>query len=107
MDSFKDGRSAVMVATDISARGLDIQGVTHVINLDIAEDPVYYLHRAGRTGRQGAKGTVISIISPYEEKKLKAFQKTLGVEFERVEMAYGKLKNIEKPSFKAKNLRNM
>ena len=107
VDSFKDGRSAVMVATDISARGLDIQGVTHVINLDIAEDPVYYLHRAGRTGRQGAKGTVISIISPYEEKKLKAFQKTLGVEFERVEMAYGKLKNIEKPSSKAKNLRNM
>ena len=102
VESFKDGRSTVMTATDISARGLDIQGVTHVINLDMAEDPVYYLHRAGRTGRQGAKGTVISIIPLYEEKKLKAFQKTLGIEFERVEMAYGKLKSIEKPSPKAR-----
>lgn len=92
IESFKDGRSRVMVATDISARGLDIPGVTHVINLDISDDPVYYLHRAGRTGRQEAEGTVISIIAPYEEKRLKSFEKALGVTFERREMAYGQLR---------------
>ena len=85
----------MLVATDIGARGLDIPDVTHVINLDISEEPVYYLHRAGRCGRQGKEGTVISIISARQMKWIRLYEKTFGVKFEQKEMSFGKLKDIE------------
>ncbi len=95
VNSFKEGRSDVLVATDIGARGLDVPDVTHVINLDISEEPVYYLHRAGRCGRQGKEGTVISIISSRELKWIRLYEKTFGVKFEQKEMSYGKLQDIK------------
>ncbi len=95
VNSFKEGRSQVLVATDIGARGLDIPDVTHVINLDISEEPVYYLHRAGRCGRQGKEGTVISIISARQMKWIHLYEKTFGIKFEQKEMSYGKLKDVE------------
>lgn len=96
VNAFKEGRCSVLVATDIGARGLDIKGVTHVINLDVSEEPVYYLHRAGRCGRQGAEGTVISIIAPYEEKWIRHYEKVFNVKFEKKEMSYGKLSDVKK-----------
>lgn len=96
VNAFKDGKCTVLVATDIGARGLDIEGVTHVINLDVSEEAVYYLHRAGRCGRQGKKGTVISIISPYELKWIKHYERVFGVSFTQKEMSYGKLQDVKK-----------
>lgn len=67
LDAFRKGDIKFLVASDIAARGLDISEVTHIINLDMPENPKDYLHRAGRTGRGGAKGTAISIICNKKE----------------------------------------
>lgn len=95
MDDFREGRVKVLVASDIGARGLDIPGVTHIINLDISEEPVYYLHRAGRTGRKGEKGTAISVVTEYEKKWINKYERTFGIKFERKEVTFGKLEDIK------------
>ena len=66
-------------------------GVTHIINMDMPEDPTYYLHRAGRTGRQDIQGKVISIVTPYEKRWLQKYQKTWHITFEQKKTSYGKL----------------
>ncbi len=66
INSFKDGSIRVLVATDVAARGLDIDAVDHVINYDAADDPDSYVHRIGRTGRAGKEGTAISIFTAEE-----------------------------------------
>lgn len=91
LNDFKEGRVKVLVASDIGARGLDIPGVTHVINLDIPEEPVYYLHRAGRTGRQGNSGVVISVVTEYEAKWIHKYEKAFSIQIGQKEMAFGKL----------------
>lgn len=63
LDAFREGKLQLLVASDVLARGLDVSDVTHIINLDMPESPKEYLHRVGRTGRAGAKGTAISLIS--------------------------------------------
>jgi superfamily II DNA/RNA helicase len=67
------------VASDIAARGLDIQGVTHVFNLDFPEDHEIYQHRIGRTGRLGQSGTAISLVTKNEALRLKKFEKMLKI----------------------------
>jgi ATP-dependent RNA helicase RhlE len=64
---FRDGRARVLVATDIAARGLDIDSVSHVINYDVPSAPEDYVHRVGRTGRAGKQGQAISIVAPVDE----------------------------------------
>ncbi len=64
--SFRKHQITMMVATDVAARGLDIKGVSHVINYDIPDDPEDYIHRIGRTGRAGCRGNAISLISKKE-----------------------------------------
>jgi ATP-dependent RNA helicase DeaD len=71
-----------MVATDIAARGIDISDLSHVINYSLPEDPAIYLHRVGRTGRIGKKGTAISLVSGAEMMTLKVLQTKYGIEFE-------------------------
>lgn len=71
LDGFKSGRIRVLVATDIAARGLDVEGISHVINFDIPEEPETYIHRIGRTARAGASGTAIAFCSPEERKDLR------------------------------------
>ena len=93
MEDFRAGRVSVLVASDIGARGLDIPGVSHVINLDIPEEPVFYLHRAGRCGRQGQHGRAISIVTPYEQKWIIKYQKTWGITVALMEMSQGMLVN--------------
>ncbi|MCI8628112.1 MAG: DEAD/DEAH box helicase [Firmicutes bacterium] len=91
LENFRQGNINILVSSDIGARGLDIEGVTHIINMDMPEDPTYYLHRAGRTGRQDIQGKVISIVTPYEKRWLQKYQKTWHITFEQKEMSFGKL----------------
>lgn len=83
IDDMKSGRLDVLVATDVAARGLDIDGISHVINFDlpmVAED---YIHRIGRTGRAGATGTALSFVGPEDWDRLKEIEKLTGVRLER------------------------
>jgi ATP-dependent RNA helicase RhlE len=73
--AFRDGRVRTLIATDIAARGLDIEGVTHVINFDLPNIPEGYVHRIGRTARAGAAGTAISLCSADEVPFLRAIEK--------------------------------
>ncbi|MNI06930.1 DEAD-box ATP-dependent RNA helicase CshA [compost metagenome] len=79
MSSFREGKFQLLLATDIAARGLDIEGVTHVFHLDLPINADYYLHRVGRTGRMGRKGTAISIVTPKELFIIDKFEKNLGI----------------------------
>src|SRR5690606_28812477 len=66
LDRFRDGRTEILLATEVAARGIDIQGLPLVVNLDAPDDADRYVHRAGRTGRMGKDGTVVTIASPRE-----------------------------------------
>jgi len=78
MLDFKSERINLLVSSDLSARGLDIEDVTHIFNVDLPEDINTYVHRSGRTARGDKSGTVISIISPKEIAQLKAYSKKLN-----------------------------
>jgi ATP-dependent RNA helicase DeaD len=80
MISFKDGRERLLVATDIAARGLDISGVTHVVNYDIPNSPDVYVHRIGRTGRVGRSGRAITLITPKQRRELEAIERHANTE---------------------------
>ena len=91
MESFRDGRAQVMVASDLAARGLDIPDVRCVVNLELPEDPQAYLHRAGRTGRAGAAGLTVSIVDRTEEKRIGFLQKKLNVKILPKRLAFGRI----------------
>jgi ATP-dependent RNA helicase DeaD len=86
MAKVKRGELKFMVATDIAARGIDISDLTHVINYSLPEDPSVYLHRVGRTGRIGKKGTAISLVSGAELVTLSSLEKKYGITFEKREL---------------------
>jgi len=71
LQSFRDNRIEILVATEVAARGLDLPDVTHVINYDIPDDPDAYIHRIGRTGRMGRKGEAITFVAPRETRLLR------------------------------------
>lgn len=75
LDAFKRGQLPVLVATDLAARGLDVDDVTHVINFDLPHEPETYVHRVGRTGRAGAKGIAISFCSAEERGNLRDIER--------------------------------
>jgi ATP-dependent RNA helicase RhlE len=75
LEKFKSKNPPVLVATDIAARGLDVDGVSHVVNFDIPHEPETYVHRIGRTGRAGAAGAAISFCDPSERSDLRAIEK--------------------------------
>lgn len=75
MKKFRDGKLEILIATDVAARGLDIEDITHVINYDIPQDPESYVHRIGRTGRAGKKGVAFTFIEPREYRQLKLIEK--------------------------------
>ena len=83
MGRIKKGELRFMVATDIAARGIDISDLSHVINYSLPEDPAVYMHRVGRTGRIGKKGTAISLFTGAEMVTLTALEKKFGVSFEK------------------------
>jgi len=82
--SFKNGKTRVLIATDIAARGIDIDSVSHVINYDVPEAPEDYVHRVGRTGRAGNKGRAITLVTANEELTMRAIEKLTGQTVERV-----------------------
>lgn len=71
LDNFRKGESRILLATDLAARGLDIEGLTHVIHVDVPQTVEQYLHRSGRTGRAGADGEVLTLLSYKDEKTYK------------------------------------
>ncbi len=74
LQDFRSGRVRFLVATDVASRGLDIQGVSHVVNYDLPHDPLLYFHRIGRTGRAGASGIAVTLVSRREMGDLKRIQ---------------------------------
>ena len=78
LDAFRNQFVQVLVATDVAARGIDIDGVTHVINFDLPLEPEAYVHRIGRTGRAGAEGIAISFCSPGDQSDLAAIERLIG-----------------------------
>jgi ATP-dependent RNA helicase RhlE len=89
--NFREGKARVLIATDIAARGIDIPGITHVINYDIPSDPESYVHRIGRTARAGKEGIAISFCDPTETLALKAIEKTINyqIPFDNTHPFYG------------------
>ncbi|WP_407308576.1 DEAD/DEAH box helicase [Desulfosporosinus sp. SB140] len=86
MKRFRDGKTELLVATDVAARGLDINNLTHVINFDIPQDPVSYVHRIGRTGRVGRRGQAITLISPKEYRQLRLIENLIKTRIRRQEL---------------------
>jgi ATP-dependent RNA helicase RhlE len=82
VEGFRSGRHRVLVATDIAARGLDIDGITHVVNYEVPSSPEAYVHRVGRTGRDLAEGTALTLVSPEELRALRALEKSVGVQLQ-------------------------
>lgn len=85
VDDFAEGRCRILVASDLLARGIDVEGVTHVINFVLPEAPEDYVHRIGRTGRAQRAGVAITMAAPYEESSLVAIEELTGVHIPRCE----------------------
>lgn len=83
MKRFRDARLQVLVATDVAARGLDVEGVTHVYNYDVPQDGELYIHRIGRTGRAGQHGTAITLATPYDKNNLLLIEQSINARLER------------------------
>ena len=86
IDKLKKGKLDILVATDVAARGLDVERVSHVINFDIPYDTEAYVHRIGRTGRAGRTGDAILFVAPREKRLLNAIEKATGSKIEMLEM---------------------
>lgn len=84
MRKFRDGQVEILVATDVAARGLDIENVSHVINYDIPQDPESYVHRIGRTGRAGKTGIAMSFVIPREYRQLRLIEKMIKTRIKRL-----------------------
>lgn len=91
MEEFKAGRIQLLIASDISARGIDIDEVTHIFNFNVPNDPKDYLHRVGRTGRKGNTGTAISIVTERELPLIRTAQRELKINMEQKYMYEGNI----------------
>jgi superfamily II DNA/RNA helicase len=80
LQSFKQGDVDALVATDVAARGIHVDGVACVVHFDLAEDAKAYLHRSGRTGRAGASGVVVTLVSDALVRDVRRLQKDIGLE---------------------------
>jgi ATP-dependent RNA helicase RhlE len=82
VEGFRGGTYHVLVATDVAARGLDIDGITHVVNFEVPTSRETYVHRVGRTGRAAATGTALTLVAPEELRALEALQRSFGTELQ-------------------------
>jgi ATP-dependent RNA helicase RhlE len=87
LEKFAQGKTRVLVATDIAQRGLDVEGITHVVNYDVPLDPEDYVHRIGRTGRAGATGTAVTFLTAADLGAFKSLEYHLGRALERIHLA--------------------
>lgn len=90
MARFRSKQLQLLIATDVAARGIDVKGVTHVINYELPDDPEVYTHRSGRTGRAGNKGICMSIVTPRERARLEQIERFVKTQFHRVDIPDGK-----------------
>lgn len=95
MDGLRSGEIRVLIASDIAARGLDIKGVTHIFNFDVPTLSKAYLHRVGRTGRAGAKGLAVSLVTEIEARVVPRYQEELGIVMQRVRTREGQVMSYE------------
>jgi len=93
-ERFKSGEITILVASDVAARGLDVKGVSHVINFDVPWQPDDYIHRIGRTGRAGMKGIAITLATREDAEAVAAIEKLTGLKIARV----GKVETAEQPA---------
>jgi ATP-dependent RNA helicase RhlE len=109
LEGFKAGKVTALIATDIAARGLDIDQLPHVVNFDLPAVAEDYVHRIGRTGRAGAKGEAISLVAPEEAHLLAAIEKLLNKQIPRVaDTGYEPVSlHVEKKSKTKPNNRNI
>ena len=98
LGNFKAGTTWVLVATDIAARGIDVQGVSHVINFELPDEPESYVHRIGRTARAGAGGVAWSLYDHSEAKQLRDIERLVGRIPDEAEAALAELDRAERPS---------
>jgi superfamily II DNA/RNA helicase len=89
MDGIRSGAIRIMIASDLAARGLNILGVTHVFNLDVPTMSEAYLHRVGRTGRAGARGMAISLLTEIEARLVRRYERELGITMQCVRVQGG------------------
>ncbi|AWB82143.1 ATP-dependent RNA helicase [Corynebacterium yudongzhengii] len=86
VDQLKDGRLDILVATDVAARGLDVERISHVLNYDIPKDTESYVHRIGRTGRAGRSGEAILFVTPRERRMLRSIERATKAELEEMDL---------------------
>ncbi len=84
LEAFRRGQYPVLIATDVAARGIDVEGISHVVNFDVPFSPDDYIHRGGRTARAGAGGELITFVAPEEEGDLLTIERTIGATLPRV-----------------------
>jgi ATP-dependent RNA helicase RhlE len=82
VEGFRTGTYPVLVATDVAARGLDIEGIAHVVNFEVPDTPEAYVHRVGRTGRALSTGSALTLVAPEEVRALRALEKAVGVQLQ-------------------------
>jgi ATP-dependent RNA helicase RhlE len=82
VEGFRTGVYPVLVATDVAARGLDIDGIAHVVNFEVPDTPEAYVHRVGRTGRSESAGSALTLVAPEEVRALRALEKAVGVQLQ-------------------------
>ncbi|PLT28834.1 DEAD/DEAH box helicase [Peribacillus deserti] len=102
MDDFKRGLFRYLVATDVAARGIDVENISHVINYDLPMEKESYVHRTGRTGRAGKAGKAITFITPYEQKYLSEIEDYIGFQIEKTDPPSKEEVNQAKTAFEDK-----
>lgn len=108
LEDFRKGKLNVLIASDIAARGLDIQGLDYIINLDIPVDPKSYLHRSGRVGRAGKSGISYSIASKGEEDLIQTYTERLGIEVNKKYLYEGEIVDkIERKPYVKKKIKTL
>jgi ATP-dependent RNA helicase RhlE len=85
--SFRSGRARVLVATDVAARGIDVDDISYVINYEVPATVEDYIHRVGRTARAGRLGSALTLVSPEEESMLASIERTTGISLERTRLS--------------------
>lgn len=91
LEGFRSGKFNILVASDLAARGLDVNDITHIFNLDLPRDPKEYLHRVGRTGRAGKSGTALSIVTKGEVSIIKKISKNFNIKIQEKEILKGSI----------------
>ncbi|WP_397539027.1 DEAD/DEAH box helicase [Rummeliibacillus pycnus] len=102
MNDFRRGEFRYLIATDVAARGIDIDNITHVINFDLPNEKESYVHRTGRTGRAGQKGKAITFVTPFEDRFLSEIEEYIGFEIPKMIAPSKEEVTDKKPAFEEK-----